>query len=172
MFKCITLRSFPPPKQFPSLVSLLNCVRRQTYDKEVSNIVYVEVVSEKADSKPTLVGVIARLHKLFLIDHGQKHVFLVGDAKTYVILKEICYEYASQLQWLTPYPGDWHILLNYQKALMKPYADAGLASLGKVSGHKGETLASLIHATNFRRTHEFLLQAYEAIYRYFLSLYN
>ncbi len=55
---------------------------------------------------------------------------------------------------------------------MKPYADAGLASLGKVSGHKGETLTSLIHATNFRRTHEFLLQAYEAIYRYFLSLYT
>ncbi len=74
LFKCITLRSFSPPQIFPSLVSLLNCVKRQTYDKEVSNI---EVVSEKADSKPTLVGVIARLHKLFLIDHGQKHVFLV-----------------------------------------------------------------------------------------------
>ena len=67
LFKCITLRSFSPPQIFPSLVSLLNCVKRQTYDKEVSNI---EVVSEKADSKPTLVGVIARLHKLFLIDHG------------------------------------------------------------------------------------------------------
>ena len=25
---------------------------------------------------------------------------------------------------------------NYQKALMKPYADAGLASLGKASGHR------------------------------------
>ena len=54
---------------------------------------------------------------------------------------------------------------------MKPYADAGLSSLGKVSGHRGETLSSLIKATNFHRTHEFLLQAYKALYRYFLTLY-
>lgn len=54
---------------------------------------------------------------------------------------------------------------------MKPYADAGLASLGREAGHRAETPASLLQASNFRRTHEFLLQAYEAIYRYFLSIY-
>ena len=63
------------------------------------------------------------------------------------------------------------MLFNYQKALMKPYADAGLASLGKASGHRAETLTTLMQAKNFRRTHEFLLQTFEAFYRYFLSLY-
>ena len=54
---------------------------------------------------------------------------------------------------------------------MKPYTDAGLASLAKAAGHRGETLTSLLQASNFRRTHEFLLQAFEAFYRYFLSIY-
>ncbi len=54
---------------------------------------------------------------------------------------------------------------------MKPYADAGFASLGEVSGHRAETLTSLLNASNFQRTHEFLLQACEAFYRYFLFLY-
>ena len=54
---------------------------------------------------------------------------------------------------------------------MKPYADAGLGSLAKVAGHRGETLTSLLQASNFRRTHEFLLQVFEVFYRYFLSVY-
>lgn len=69
------------------------------------------------------------------------------------------------------FPGDWHVLFNYQKALMKPYADAGLASLGKAAGHRSKTLIFLIQASNFRRMHEFLLQVFEAFYRYFISLY-
>lgn len=55
---------------------------------------------------------------------------------------------------------------------MKPYADASLASLAKASGHRGETLTSLLKVSNFRKCHEFLLQVYEAFYRYFLSLYS
>ena len=102
---------------------------------------------------------------------GQKYIIIVGDAKTYNILQDIRHEYKSQLRWLIPFPGDWHVLYNFQKALLKPYTDAGLASLGKVAGHRAETLTSLLQASNFRRTHEFLLQAYEAFYRFFLSLY-
>ena len=121
----------------------------------------MEIVSEKADSKPTLMGVISRLHTIFVKDMKQKYVLVVGDAKTYNILQAICYEYRSHLKWLVPFPGDWHVLYNYQKALMKPYADAGLATLAKAAGHRAETLTSLLQASNFRRTHEFLLQAFE-----------
>ena len=129
----------------------------------------MEITSERAE--PTLIGVIARIQQTFVQELNQKYVIVVGDAKTYNLLQEICYEYKSQLKWLIPFPGDWHVLFNYQKALMKPYADAGLASLGKASGHRAETLTSLIQASYFRRTHEFLLEAFEALYRYFLSLY-
>ena len=114
----------------------------------------MEIVSERADFKPTLMGVITRGRKIFVDKMKQKYVLIVGDAKS------ICYEYKSHLKWLTPFPGDW-----------KPYADAGLASLAKVAGHKGETLTSLLQASNFRRTHEFLLQVFEVMYHYFLSMY-
>ena len=70
-----------------------------------------------------------------------------------------------------PWPGDWHILLNYQKALMKAYAGAGLTKLGEITQHRSETLTSLIQCTNFRRTHNFLVQTMEAFYCFFLSLY-
>lgn len=63
------------------------------------------------------------------------------------------------------------MLLNYQKVLMKPYGDAGLVSLAKESGYRAETLKSIKNATNFRRTHLFLLQCFEAHYKYFLFLF-
>ena len=54
---------------------------------------------------------------------------------------------------------------------MKIYADAGLVQLGTISSHRAETLTTLIKCSSFRRTHNFLLQTYEAFYRFFISLY-
>ena len=79
--------------------------------------------------------------------------------------------YGNQLNWLIPLPGDFHILYKYQKVAMKAYGDAGLLMLAKAAGYRGETLISLSKATYFRHTHLFLLQAYEALYNCFLSLY-
>ena len=142
LFQCMILRlgSAESGHPFPGLQSFVNCVRKQAADIEVSNVSYVEIVSEKADSKPTLLGIIiARLQKTFFEELRHKYVVVVGDAKTYLLLQAICFEYKSQLKWLIPFPGDWHILFNYQKVLMKPYADAVLKSMAKSSGHRGET---------------------------------
>ena len=174
IFQSIILRkagSTLSNQPFPGLQSLIHCVRKQTSEKEVSHITYVQIVSERADCKPTLMGVISRLQKTFVEELGQKYVLVVGDAKTYNLLQSICFEYHSYLKWLIPFPGDWHILYNFQKALMKPYADASLVTLAKVAGHRAETLTSLIQASSFRRTHEFLLQSFNALYRFFMSLY-
>ena len=54
---------------------------------------------------------------------------------------------------------------------MKAYADAGLVQLASASGHRAETLTSLIQCSNFRRTHNFLLSNFEALYRVFVSWY-
>lgn len=132
---------------------------------------YVEIASEKADCKYTLLGALGRIQAAFMNGINQKWVIVVGDGKTYELLQCIRSEYGSNLKWLLPYPGDWHILLNYQKALMKIYSDAGLLQLANSAGYRGETLTSLVKCSNFRRTHAFLLQSFEAFYRFFLSLY-
>ena len=78
----------------------------------------------------------------------------------------------AHLHWLLPFPGDWHIMFNYQKVLMKLYCDAGLKQLGEISGHRAETLTSLIQCNHFRRTHNLLSQVAQAFYQFFLTLYT
>ena len=108
--------------------------------------------------------ILGKMHEVFICDLHYKWLVVVGDAK---ILQAIRHEYGSHMKWLIPFPGDWHILFNYQKVLMKVYADAGLVQLGSLSGHRAETLTSIIQCSNFRRTHNFLLQAFEAMFRFF-----
>lgn len=113
LFKSGTMRMFAKTdsrQPFPALPSIVYCVRKQTADKEVSNVAYIEIISERADSKPTLLGVIGRLQKVFIQELNQKYVLVVGDAKTYQLLQAIRYEYKTQLEWLVPFPGDWHVL--------------------------------------------------------------
>ena len=44
----------------------------QQVDKEVSNVVYVQIIGERADSKDTLVNVIGNLYQTFVLQQGQK----------------------------------------------------------------------------------------------------
>ena len=103
----------------PGLQSLLNCIRRQTVSSEKSTISYIEITSERADSKAALVKILGNVYYTFVVQQRQKWLLVVGDAKTYDLLKSICSEYGDHMKWLIPWPGNWHILLNYQKALMK-----------------------------------------------------
>lgn len=137
----------------PSLTSLIHCLKNQACEAECSNIVYVDILSEKADCKATLLQVIGNVHKTFIHELNQKWVIAVGDAKVYTLLQAICVEYCDNMKWLITFPGDWHVMYNYQKVLMKPYADARLMQLAKASGYRAETLTSFRNATNFRRTH-------------------
>lgn len=140
-------------------------------ETEVSNVVYVNILSEVAESKSTLVNIIGNIHKTFVRELGQKWVIIVGDAKIYDVICALRMDYGKHLDWLIPFPGDWHTLWNYQKVLMKVYSDAGLVQLAKEAGHRAETLTTLIQCSNFKRTHNFLLQAYTAFYQFFLQLY-
>ena len=83
---------------------------------------------------------------------------MIGDAKTYNHLEILKLDYGNELAWLLPFPGDFHILKNYQPEI---YFDAGLAAVG---GHRSETLTSLKNCSHFKRTHRFILQAWEALY--------
>ena len=155
----------------PGLTSYLSAALYSSDTYEQSKVVYVDIMSMPADSKDTVLCVLKKLHTSFILELGFRWLIVVGDAKTYDILQSLRRQYGSHMQWLLPFPGDWHILYNYQKVLLKVYGEAGLLELAKVAGHRAETLTSLAQASHFKRTHHFIIQSFEAMYRFFLRTY-
>ena len=83
---------------------------------------------------------------------------MVGDALVYKILVQLKEKYAKELDWLLPYMGDWHLLLNYGKTLMKIYQGSGLEEL-VCKYHKGATATTVLEGNSFDKTLNFLLKA-------------
>ena len=131
---------------------------------EKSNAVYLGVLNEHADNIEAVLHTLEKLQDQMEVGTRRKHLIVVGDAKTYVHLCKIKQDYAREMEWMQPFPGDWHILKNLQPVIMKIYWHAGLQDLAK-KNYKGATLSSLALCSNFRRTHHFLLNAWEAIFK-------
>ena len=162
--KCVT--SDEVLKDFRKFLS-----HSQPQDKsQLSQIHYMELVNENPDSDETIAQIADQLLEKFSAT-PQSWVVLVGDGKTYEHLVNIKRHYGSALDKLLIFPGDWHILKNLQPVIMKIYYSAGLRELAQASGHRGQTLASLESCSNFKRTHLFLLQAWEALYREMLNAF-
>ena len=67
------------------------------------------------------------------------------------------------MQKLLIYPGDWHLLKNFQEVLMKQYFHSGLQEIALASGFKASTLRALQACS-----HIFLLNVWEAMYQQML----
>ncbi len=119
-----------------------------------------------ADTKDTVMQLLHDLRQEFICGRGMQWLVVEGDAKVYEILQAL--KFGEELEWVIPYPGDWHMLKNYQPALMKAHYDAGLKSMAKAAGYP---LPASKSCSQFKRTHHFLLQAWEAVYRAMLTTF-
>ena len=110
---------------------------------EPSSVVYLSIVDMHADTIKAMSKVSSMLYNEYIEHTGVSSLIVAGDAKTYLRLKQLKSLYGSELQWLIPFIGDWHVLYNYQKVMMKVYYEAGLKNLAIASGHRAETLKSI-----------------------------
>ena len=133
---------------------------------------YLGVIDLPADSQqPIRVWVcLEMIYRKFEVGTQTSYVVVVGDGKTYRHLVNMKKLYGFSLAWMLPFPGDWHLLKNFQSVLMKIYWDGGLREVASAT-HKSHTLNSLKTASQFKRTHRFLLQSWEAFYVYQLEQY-
>ena len=115
---------------------------------ECSNVIYFMVLDQRCDDKETLLNVISELHTEFIASKKKMYLLLEGDQVTYEHLQSIKKEYGNDLKWLLPFPGDWHLLKNYQEVLLKIYFDAGLSDLAKISGYLPNSVGA-----KFKRIH-------------------
>ena len=135
---------------------------------EIGYVRYSQVLDEVADCKDTVLGIVSRLHSEYMLMHNHSFVVLEGDAKVYDIIQRVKREYGSDLDWLIPFPGDWHLLKNYQICLMKPFFEAGLRDLATASGYPAK---SIENCSKFRRTHHFLMETWEGLLRHMLATF-
>jgi hypothetical protein len=142
----------------------------QLSDNAPSLIHYLEILDENADSQETMAAV-SELVLEKLSTFYQSWVMLVGDGKTYEHLQRVKLLYGPIFEKLLIFPGDWHLLKNFQPVLMKGYYYCGLKDFAKRSGYKGETLNSLEKCSHFKRTHSFLLQLWEAMFTELISFF-
>ncbi len=75
----------------------------------------------------------------------------------------------EDLSWLIPYPGDWHLLKIYQCCIMKPFFEAGLKDLANFSSYPTQSIGG---CTQFKRTHRFLMEVWEALFRSMLQCFK
>lgn len=130
--------------------------------KPASKYLYLDVLDQNADSNETITEVLNKLHDEFCVKAKYNHLVVAGDAKTYQHLQSLKLDYGEKLSWLLPFPGDFHILMNYQPILSKIYFDAGLKQLANAGGFKGETLTALQRCSHFKHAHRFFLEVWEA----------
>ena len=88
------------------------------------------------------------LSEMFKVGRNLKYSFIVGDRKTYKYLRKPKYQYRPAMNWLLPFPGDWHVCKIYLKVLMKIYWHAGLKNMAGKAGNKTKILNSLENRKN------------------------
>ena len=88
---------------------------------------YLDVLDAVANCKEIMMGLLHTLKRFF-----QKYE-MASPRRSCKSVKSLVFEHGEELKWLIPYPGDFHLLMNYQKAMTKPYCD-GLKAMAQAAG--------------------------------------
>ena len=164
MLHKLATRNIPSHHIFLNLQDFLTATKPTRTEK--SHVAYLQVMDAVADSKDTVVELLHKLREEFIVGMHCEHLVVEGDGKLYEMLKPLQFEYGEELRWVISYPGDWHMLRNYQKPLMKAYFDVGLKALARTSGYPVPANQS---SSQFKRSDQFILEAWEAVYRLMLT---
>ena len=76
----------------------------------------MRIINEPADSKETMIKIINFLYNIYEVQRTISHQLVVGDAKTFEVLRKLKEEYGSDQDWLIHFPGDWHILKKFSQS--------------------------------------------------------
>ncbi|CAC5358497.1 unnamed protein product [Mytilus coruscus] len=153
---------------FESLKTYLSYSQKTT---EASTFHSIAVLDDPADSKEIVVKTLNILHDRFQIGNKLQYLVVVGDGKSCDHLIKLKAEYGCVLDWVLPYPGDWHILKNILPIFIKHFYDAGLKELAGIY-HHGATLKVLTECTKFSVSHRFFCHVWEAILRCQIDAYK
>ena len=85
---------------------------------EKSMITTTAVIPESADNHDSLKSILDHIYNLYGVGTTQTWHTVVGDQKIYSSMNRLKREYGADLDWLSPYPGDWHLLKIFQPVLM------------------------------------------------------
>lgn len=77
---------------------------------EKSKVTYLEVMDAVSDNKDTQLKLLHELFAKFIKDQTREHLVIEGDQKLYEVLQSLKFEYGKELDWVIPFPGDWHML--------------------------------------------------------------
>ena len=82
--------------------------------EEKSSIVYLNVIPAFTDRKDVILLALNKLESLFIETKQLTHIVVSGDFKVYnFLLCEIKMDYEKEMDWLLPYLGEMHIIMNY-----------------------------------------------------------
>ncbi|PIK33235.1 hypothetical protein BSL78_29951 [Apostichopus japonicus] len=130
---------------------------------ERSNVHYIGVLNEHADNINTIKEVVETLHEQIVSQQRLEYLVVVGDGKTYADLVKLKHEHSVELDWMIPFPGDWHVLKNIQPVLMKIYWHAGLMEMA--STFIREQLWHPYSIVQLQKDARFIILAWEALLR-------
>ena len=84
MLQKVAIGSTNPQETFINIQDYLSLVRANHTEK--SNVLYLDVMDAKSDSKDTLMSMLQNLHQQFISRQGRQHLVVEGDAKIYELL--------------------------------------------------------------------------------------